>query len=116
MRPKFSFLNPVKLTPNLAKDLNSSEKFYVIPAGFHHSTLNKKSAQLVFGKETILNLSTFLGWKTLTMYKTPKLIKIINRKTPKIKYDYAVGNQAYIMIVGIKNKLNNTKNVQYLNT
>ena len=69
MRPKFSFPNPVKLTPNLVKDLNSSEKLDVIPAGFHHSTLNKKSAQLVFGKDIILNLSTVVDWITLTMYQ-----------------------------------------------
>ena len=80
----------------------------------HHSNLNKTPAQLVFGRDMIINLSTVVDWKTLTMRKKAQVDQDNQQEnTKRIKYDYAVGNQAYVRIQGIKHKPDNTKKGPY---
>ena len=72
----------------------------------YHSTLNHTPSQLVFGRDMLLNITSMVNWKDITMRKHKQVIKDNQRENKKrIIHDYQVGNQVYIETCGVHRKL-----------
>ena len=110
----------------VTKDLDARTFDYIDPWGeilssiawavraSHHSTWNKTPGQLVFGRDMIFNLSTVVDWKAITARKQAQVDRDnLRENANRVSHDYAIGDQVYVKIDGIKRKLDNKKRGPY---
>ena len=110
----------------VTKDLDGRTFDYIDPWGeilssiawavraSHHSTFNKTPGQLVFGRDMIFNLSTVVDWKAITARKQAQVDRDnLRENANRVSHDYAIGDQVYVKIDGIKRKLDNKKRGPY---
>jgi len=110
----------------VTKDLDGRTFDYIDPWGeilssiawavraSHHSTFNKTPGQLVFGRDIIFNLSTVVDWKAITARKQAQVDRDnLRENANRVSHDYAIGDQVYVKIDGIKRKLDNKKSGPY---
>ena len=110
----------------VTKDLDGRTFDYIDPWGeilssvawavraSHHSTFDKTPGQLVFGRDMVFNLSTVVDWKAITARKQAQVDRDnLRENANRVSHDYAIGDQVYVKIDGIKRKLDNKKRGPY---
>ena len=110
----------------VTKDLGNTIFDYIDPWGeiltsvawairaSHHSTFNATPAQLVFGRDMIFNLSTIINWQTTLNDKQTQVDRDnLRENSRRTAHDYAVGEQVFVKIKGVKRKLDPPKKGPY---
>ena len=76
----------------------------------HHSTLDATPAQLVFGRDMLFNIQSFINWKEITRRKQQSVDQANRRENSRrVNHDYSVGDQVYITRTDIHRKLDGPK-------
>ena len=76
----------------------------------YHSTFYASPSQLVFGRDIIFNLTSFIDWRVIRSRKQEQLDRENIRENKKsIFYDYAVGNQVFVKTKGIIGNMDTPK-------
>ena len=89
---------------------------WAVRASYNNATA-ATPAQLVFGRDMMLNLTTMINWKELSLRKQESVDKSNLRENLKrVDYDYVVGQQIYVKHEGIQRKLNSPKQGPFLIT
>ena len=80
----------------------------------HHSTLDATPAQLVFGRDMLFNIQSFINWKEITRRKQQSVDQANRRENSRrVDHDYSVGDQVYITRTDIHRKLDGPKTGPY---
>ena len=87
---------------------------WAVRASHHHSTFNKTPGQHVFGRDMVFNLSTVIDWKAIIARKQAQIDRDnLRENANRVSHDHAIGDQVYVKIDGIKQKLDNKQHVPY---
>ena len=95
----------------LTKNLSEETLDYIDPFGSilasvawtvrssYNSATDATPAQLVFGRDMIFNISTFVNWKDLSLQKKMIIHKSnLQERKERVDHDYQVDIQVYITI------------------
>ena len=76
----------------------------------HNSATNATPAQLVFGRDMLLNMQSLINWKELSKCKQKLVDKAnLSENQKRIDYDYKVNQKVYVVKDGINRKLDGPK-------
>ena len=72
-------------------------------------------SSLVFGRDMIFNVSTIINWQTTLNDKQTQVDKDnLRENSRRTAHDYAVGEQVFVKIKGVKRKLDPPKKAHTL--
>ena len=73
--------------------------------------------QTIFGRDTLFNLASVVDWRVLTATKQRQVyIDNVRENDRRVTHDYAIGDQVYVRITGIYQKLYYKKQGPYIIT
>ena len=73
--------------------------------------------QAVFGRDKLLNISSFIDWRVATAAKQRQVdIDNVRENARKVTHDYKIGYQLYVKMSGIYRKLDYKKQGPYIIT
>ena len=83
----------------------------------YHLTIMATPCQAVLGRYMLFNLASVADWRVVTAAKQHQLvIDNVRENAKQVTHDYAIGDQVYVEITGIYQKLDYRKQGPYIIT